>query len=81
MGRAVTSQFIRHNFSWFTFVFLDHSTKKSLSCFSISPVLKKHINDFSILIYGSPKISLLATNLYKQLINKESISISLMPLP
>ena len=34
MGHAVTSQFIRHNFSWFTFVFLDHSTKKSLSCFN-----------------------------------------------
>ena len=60
---TITSQFVRHYFPWFTFVFLQHSFEKSLSSLSISPFLEKHINDFTILIDRSPKIVLLAINL------------------
>jgi hypothetical protein len=37
--------------------------------------LEKHINDFTILIYGTPEIALLAINLDKHLINEEGVTI------
>jgi len=55
MRYAITSQFVRHNFPWFTFVFLQHAFEESLCGLRILSVLKKHINDFTILIYGSPE--------------------------
>ena len=75
---AITSQLIRHNFPWFTFVFLQHSFKESLCGLRISSVLKKHINDFTILINGSPEITLFTFNLDENLINEKCVTVSLM---
>ncbi len=79
VSNTVTPQFVGDDFPWFTFVFLQHSIEKSLSSFSISPFLEKHINDFTILIDRPPKIVLLAINLDEHFINEKCITISLMP--
>jgi hypothetical protein len=78
VGNAITSQFIRYNLPWFTFVFLQQSPKESLSSLRISSVLKKHINDFTILIYCPPEITLFAINFDENLINEKCVAISLM---
>jgi hypothetical protein len=59
-------------------VFFQHLPEKSLGSLSVSPVLKKHINDFTILIYGSPEIALLAINLDEHFINEKGVTVSLM---
>jgi hypothetical protein len=41
--------------------------------------LEKHINDLTILIYGSPEITLFAINLDEHLINEKGVAISLVP--
>ena len=81
MSNTITSKLIRHNFPWFTFVFLQQSIEESLCGLRISPVLKKHIDDHTILIYCSPEIPLFAINLDKNLINEKCITISLVFFP
>jgi hypothetical protein len=38
--------------------------------------LKKHINHFAILVYGSPKIMLLTVYLHKDFIDAEGITVA-----
>jgi len=52
-----------------------HSPEESFSSLSISLALKKYINDFTILIYGSPMIPLFTINLDKNLINEKCIPV------
>jgi len=40
--------------------------------------LKKHINDLTILIDGSPQITLFTINLDENLINEKCVTVSLM---
>jgi len=40
--------------------------------------LKKYINNFAILIYGSPKITLLTVDLDENLINEKYVSLTLV---
>ncbi|MFT5013223.1 MAG: hypothetical protein ACJAX5_002903 [Patiriisocius sp.] len=49
MCKAVPSQFIRHNFPWFTFAFLQQF-EETFGSRGNSPFLNKHINDLTILI-------------------------------
>jgi hypothetical protein len=49
MCNAVTCQFIRHNFPWFTFAFLQ-PFEETLGSRGNSPILNKHINDLTLLI-------------------------------
>ncbi len=56
-------------------IFLQYPPKEALCSLSISPFLNKYINDFAILINGPPQVMLLSLDLYKHLIDIESIGI------
>jgi hypothetical protein len=52
--------------------------KETLCCCTISAFLKKHINNFTILINCSPEVMLLTINLDENFIDKEGIAIPTM---
>jgi len=79
MCHSITSQLIGHNLPWRSFVNLEQSIKESLCSLTITPFLEKHVNDFTILINGSPKVVLLSTNFYENFIDEKDVTITLMP--
>ena len=81
MSHVVASQFIRYDLSRFTSMFPQQPLKEPLCSLSISSLLKKHINNFTILVYCPPQIMLFTLDLHEYLINEERISIPLMLSP
>jgi hypothetical protein len=45
---------------------------------TITPCLQEYINHFSVLVYCTPKVVLLAINLHKNFIDEECVAIALM---
>ncbi len=73
MRNAITSQLVRHNRSRMATVRSQQPRKEALSRLAIALLLHEYINDFSILIHGTPQIVRLSVDLDKDLIEIESI--------
>jgi hypothetical protein len=54
MSYAITAQLVSHDLSRFTAVITEESPEKPFCCSPISPSLKEHINNLTVLIYGPP---------------------------
>jgi len=54
LGYGVTTQLIRHDLPWLSATGSHQLPEEALCCCTISPGLQKYINNFSILINGSP---------------------------
>jgi hypothetical protein len=78
MSHPVTSQFISDNLSRLAFVFTQQPLKETLCGLSITPLLKKYVYHFTILIDSSPQVKALILDLLEDFINEERIAISLM---
>ena len=81
MSHVVAAQFVRDNLTWFAVMFTQESLKKALCGLSITPLLQVYIDDFTVLIYGSPQVVPLTLDLHEYLINEERIAIPLMLSP
>jgi hypothetical protein len=79
MSDRIAAQLIRHNHPGLTAMALQQPPKEALRSRSISLGLQIYINNFAILVNGSPQVMLFATNLHKDFINVEGVTISLMP--
>jgi hypothetical protein len=51
---------------------------KSLGGLCVSPFLKEYINNFTVLVNGSPQVMLLPLDSHEHLINEESIAVALV---
>ena len=63
MRDTIASQLIGHNFPRFTLMPFDQAFEKALRCLAVTPTLQKDIDDFAVLIHGSPEIVLYAAKL------------------
>jgi len=75
---TITSQFISYYLPGFGLMLVQKSFKESLFCRTVSSFLKKHIDNFTILINRSPEILLFTINSNENLIDEESVAISPM---
>ena len=74
MGNTVTSQFICHDLPGLTAMTTQQMLEEPLRSSTVSPRLQININYFTILVYRSPEIVLFAVDLYKDLVNVESVA-------
>ncbi|MGB7301434.1 MAG: hypothetical protein WBD34_19095, partial [Burkholderiaceae bacterium] len=74
MRNVITSQLVRHNRPRIATVRSQQSGKEAPGCLSIAFLLHEYINDFSILIDGTPQIMLFPVDLDKDLIKIERIT-------
>ena len=81
MSHTVTSQFICNNLPRFPTMFPQQPLKETLCSLPVTSFLEKDINNFTILIDGSPQEMLLTLDLHKYFIDEESVTISLMLSP
>jgi len=81
MGNAITFQLVRHNRSRRLTMRLQQPFEEFLNCNAVATALQKHIDDFSILVDGSPQIVLDTTDLDENLVDIESVAETLVPAP
>ena len=80
-GRLDSSPTYPLRASW---VHLDDSSiafKEPFRSHAVTPLLKKYVNHFPILINSSPQVMLLTAHLDEYFVNKEGVTISLMATP
>ena len=65
-------------FTWLIPVTFEQSLEEALGRFAISACLQEYINDFAILIDGTPKIVLLTLDLHKHLVEVKCIAVALV---
>ncbi len=75
MSNAITSQFISHDLSGFATVTSQQTLEKPFSRSTVTLCLQVHINHVPVLIYGPPKIMLLAIDFHEDFVNVEGITI------
>jgi hypothetical protein len=78
MRDAVTSQLIRDNLPGFTAIISKQPFEEPPSSCAVASTLQKDINDFSVLINGSPQELLPALDLHEHFVDEKCISKSLM---
>jgi hypothetical protein len=78
---SIASQFISHDLPRLASMVPQQAPEETLSSRPIPLGLEIHINHFSILVYCSPKVMLLAIDLHEHLVDEEGIAIpSVLPL-
>jgi hypothetical protein len=75
---VITPQLIGHNLSGVGPVPFQYPFKEAHCSSTITPLLKVDVNDITVLINGTPKISLHPTNSDENFVNEECITKSLM---
>jgi hypothetical protein len=81
IGDTIATQFIGYDLHWLTAMTAHGSLEETLCSSAIPLCLHEHIHDLTILIHCSPRVMLLAVDLYKDFINEEGIAISsVLPL-
>ncbi|MFT6057787.1 MAG: hypothetical protein ACJAY7_001691 [Pseudohongiellaceae bacterium] len=78
VSNTVTSELISDNLSGFAFVLVQQPLKEPLCRLSVPTLLQEHINDFTVLINGSPQVMECSLNLHEHLMNEERVTITLM---
>jgi len=76
MRNTIAPQFIRYYLPGFVLMYLQEPFEESLCVRTISSLLEKHINNFTILINCSPKVMLFTINPDEYLIDEKCIAIS-----
>jgi hypothetical protein len=79
MRDAVTSQLIRDNLPGFTAIISKQPFEEPPGSCAVVSTLQKDINDFSVLVNGSPQVLLPAMELHEHFVDEKCISKSLMP--
>ncbi len=78
MCNPITSQLVRHDLPGFVSMCLQQSFEEALCGLAAAPTLQKNIDDFSVLIHGSPQIALYTVNLHEYFIYIKGITKSLV---
>ena len=81
MRHTIASQLISHDLSGLTSMTAQKSLEKALCSSTIALRLKKHIDNISVLIHGSPQVMQLAVDLYEDFINVESVAVTTVLSP
>jgi len=76
MINAIVPQFIRHDFPGFTTKPPQQTPEEAFSSSHISLGLKVHIDNFTILIHGSPQVMLFSIDFDEDFIDIESVAIA-----
>ena len=74
MGNPITAQLVGDDFPGLGSMTPDQPTEKSLRGPGVPPVLKKHIDDISILVHGAPQILQLTPDPDKDLVDIERVA-------
>jgi len=77
MRDAVASQLIRDDLPGLTMMRLQQPPEETLGSRSVTTCLQKHIYHLTILVDSPPQALLFSSDLYKNLVDVECISISL----
>ena len=80
MGRAVASQFVRHDVPGLAATTPYKPLEKALCCGAVSSSLKININHFAILIHSAPQVVLRAIDPHEFLIEVERIAVTAVSL-
>ena len=75
---TVASQIVRHYFSGFITMRIQQSFEEAFCNLTIAPTLQKNVNNFPVLIDGSPQVVLPTINLYEYFINIKGVTETLM---
>jgi len=79
MCNTITKQLIGNDLPWFASMDPQQAFEEALSRRSVTPGLQKYINNLTVLVYRAPEIVLLAVEFDKDFINKERVTVALMP--
>ena len=81
MSHTVASQLLCHDLARLIVMAFQQAFEKTLCSLAVSTPLHKHINDFAILIHSTPQILLLASDLYENFVDEDSIAVASMRSP
>jgi hypothetical protein len=81
MSDTVASQLVRHDLAGLISVTFEQSFEEALGGLPVSACLQEDINDFAILIDGTPKIVLLALDFHAHLVEVKRIAEALVRAP
>ena len=75
---TVASQFIRHDLPRFITMRIQQSFEKTFGGLAVASPLQEDVDDFSVLIDGSPQVVLLTINLHEYFIDIEGVTETLV---
>jgi hypothetical protein len=81
VGNPVTPQLVCDDSSRFIAACSQQALEEVLCCLSVPTALYKHVHHFAVLVNCPPKIVLLPLNLDEDFVDKESITVALVPAP